>query len=115
MSIDPKDFTDGDRVRAVFFALDEGLRIWPVEPAANPPVWRVVEVADQEVKRELVRGDPRECERAYPEATFGINDNESVPPGTEGTVDHVSSSQVGVRWDNGRRLFCAPSDQIEKL
>jgi hypothetical protein len=59
MSIDPKDFTDGDRVRAVFFALDEGLRIWPVEPAANPPVWRVVEVADQEVKRELVRGDQR--------------------------------------------------------
>lgn len=110
--IDPGDYTTGDRVRAVNFVLDEGLRIWPVD---NGVTWRVVEVADQAVKCEVMRGTVLECTRAYPDARFGIDDNESVPPGTEGVVDHVSSSQVGVAWANGRSLLCTLNDTIEKL
>lgn len=120
MAVDPKDHAEGDRVRAVHFSLDDGLRIWPIDPAdGNGNGWRVVRVAgdgpDATID-ELFRGDQLACQAAHPEAVFGINDNESVPPGTEGTVEDVTSSgQVGIAWDNGRRLFCSPKDVIEKL
>jgi hypothetical protein len=113
--IEPSDYTEGDRVRAVNFVLDEGLRIWPAFDEKQQHQYRVVRVADQEVKETLMYGESHRCQQEHPDATFGINDNESVPPGTEGTVDHVTRTQVGVRWDNGRRLFCAPADTIEKL
>lgn len=110
--IDPADYSEGDRVRAVNFVLDEGLRIWPID---NGKTWRVVRVADQAVQEELFRGGQLDCQAKYPDATFGINDNESVPPGTEGVVDHVSDSQLGVTWANGRRLMCVEKDTIERL
>lgn len=115
MTVDPKDYAVGDRVRAVGFWLDGGTRIWPMQ---SPNLWRVVRVIggpDPDDFIELFRGEQIECQRKYPSAVYGINDNETVPPGTEGTVDSVSSTQVGVTWDNGRRLFCAPKDTIEKL
>ena len=35
-----------------------------------------------------------------------VDDNENVPPGTEGTVEgyHPDVDQVWVRWDNGSHL-----------
>ena len=33
-----------------------------------------------------------------------IDDNLTVPPGTEGTVTYVTRKQFGVRWDNGSIL-----------
>ena len=42
-----------------------------------------------------------------------------LPAGLEGTVDWVGSftdqltSQVGVRWDNGRKLILLPGDRFE--
>lgn len=43
-----------------------------------------------------------------------IDDNVTVPVGTEGTVDHVDSvGTVFVRWDNGRRLGVCLDDELE--
>lgn len=47
-------------------------------------------------------------------AVVSVNDNVTVPPGTEGTVTDVltagdgSAMQVAVVWDNGRRLSFLP-------
>ena len=37
--------------------------------------------------------------------TGALDDNVTVPPGTEGTVSHVDDEQtIHVKWDNGRTL-----------
>jgi len=107
------DYNEGDRVRAVNFTLDEGLRIWPVDAGAGE--WRVVRVADQAVQEELCRGSQFYCQNAHPDATFGINDNETVPPGTLGTVDHKDASNLHVKWDNGSSIAATERDTIEKV
>lgn len=106
------ELTEGARVEAVNMWLDEGLRIWPVQDSGPTGVWRVVRVADQEVKEELMRGTSPECQARYPDAVFGINDNESVPPGTLGTVEGVNSLQAWIAWDNGRRLALTEKDTV---
>lgn len=115
----------GDRVEAVRWSLDEGLRIWPIFENGRPTQnWRVVRVTGQrdEDIAELYRSDAlpgtsasHDCQTKYPDATFGINDNETVPPGTQGTVDHVTSLQVHVRWDNGSSLSFSPRDVYRKV
>lgn len=105
----PRRLATGDRVRAANFVLDEGLRIWPLQDDPDGR-WRVVDVADQAVRGELMRGPFHDCQRAHPDAVPGINDNESVPPGTLGTVDHVDADNLFVRWDNGRRLGVTDAD-----
>ncbi len=105
---------EGSRVVAVNFWLDEGLRIWPIQEGHGNQ-WRVVRVADQAVQEELMRGSSAECQAAHPDATFGINDNESVPPGTEGTVVSTDNNQVWVSWDNGRRLAFTDRDTYRVL
>lgn len=108
----------GDRVEAVRFCLDEGLRIWPIQESDAPTgEWRVVRVVGQrdEDVTELMRGTSPECQDKHPNARFGINDNESVPPGTQGTVEGVTSVQVWVHWDNGRRLAFTSNDTYRKL
>jgi hypothetical protein len=46
---------------------------------------------------------------------------EGLPAGLEGTVDHIGqwaselTRQIGVRWDNGRRLMLLPGDEFEVL
>jgi hypothetical protein len=106
----------GDRVEAVRFALDEGLRVWPVfeEGKPNGNVWRVVRVTGQDDDdiEELVRGSLGDVTYEYPEARAGINDNETVAPGTLGTVDLVTDVQVFVHWDNGCRLALTESDVV---
>jgi hypothetical protein len=110
---------EGDRVEAVRFCLDEGLRIWPVWTDTGRPSgeWRVVQVAGQrdEDITELYRGQSGECASEYPDAVYGINDNETVPPGTEGVVNHVSNIQVFVSWDNGATLAFTDRDVYRKL
>jgi hypothetical protein len=109
---------EGDRVEAVRFCLDEGLRIWPVLVDGLPSdEWRVVRIAGQgdEDIAEVYRGRSGECASEYPDAVFGINDNETVPPGTLGWVDHVTDVQVFVRWDNGSRLAFTERDVYRKL
>lgn len=103
----------GDRVKAVKFWIDEGLRIWPSSTGGEQ--WRVVDVRGQAVVRELLVGSQVTCMNAYPEAVFGVNDNETVPPGTEGTVESYTSSQVWVRWDNGHRLALTGRDVAVKI
>jgi hypothetical protein len=40
-----------------------------------------------------------------------IDDNVTVPPGTQGTVSGlVDDLQIGVTWDNGARLQLVPGD-----
>ena len=42
------------------------------------------------------------------------NDPDPIAPGSEGTVDRVfDSGQIGVKWDNGRRLILVPEDRYE--
>lgn len=109
-----REYSEGDRVRAVNFVLDEGLRIWPM-PNDNAR-WRVVRVADQEVKEVIAFGLFAGLQADYPDARPGINDNESVPPGTEGTVEGVDGvGTVQVRWDNGRHIGVTLRDTIEKV
>lgn len=105
----------GDRVRAVAFTLDPGLRIWPVNTYLD--VWRVVQVRSPDPADfdEAYRGSQSDCQRLFPNAVFGINDNETIPPGTLGTVESVSGQNVWVRWDNGTRLGLGPNDRIEIL
>ncbi len=48
------------------------------------------------------------------------NDPHPIETGAQGTVTFVSDlgdwTQVGVKWDNGRRLMlCLPQDQIKKV
>lgn len=39
-----------------------------------------------------------------------------LPAGLEGTVDYVGESQIGVQWDNGRRLHLLPDvDSFEVI
>lgn len=99
----------GDRVKLLKFWIDEGLRIWPCGDQ-----WRVVEVRSQTF-RELLVGSQTECLAAHPGAIYGVNDNETVPPGTLGTVQSYSSSQVWVRWDNGHRLALTMRDVAIKI
>jgi hypothetical protein len=111
--------TEGDRVEAVRFALDEGLRVWPVFDDGTPTgrVWRAVRVtgqADDDIE-ELARGALDVVVDQYPEARHGINDNETVPPGTLGTVDHVTDVQVFVHWDNGCRLALTERDVVRVI
>lgn len=114
-----EELHEGDRVEAVRFVLDEGLRIWPIWGDDSKPTseWRVVRVTGQrdEDIEELYRGSGGECMSKYPDARHGINDNETVPPGTLGTVDHVTDVQVFVRWDNGSRLAFTDRDEYRKL
>src|SRR3954467_1849008 len=114
-----EELHEGDRVEAVRFCLDEGLRIWPLfgEDGRPTGVWRVVRVAGQadEDIVEVFRGLSGECSSEYPDAVYGINDNETVPPGTQGTVDHVTDVQVFVLWDNGARLAFTDRDTYRKL
>lgn len=113
------EFDEGDRVRAVNFWLDEGLRIWPIQNqhmGTDRENWRVVRVADQLVKQTLAVGPFPRCQAEFPDALPGVNDNESVPPGTEGTVVSVDGAgTVHVRWDNGRRIGATLTDSIEKV
>lgn len=44
------------------------------------------------------------------------NDPDPIPPGSEGTVRFVNDlGQVGVNWDNGRRLILVPEDRYEVI
>lgn len=108
----PLRVPEGTRVRAVNFWIDEGLRIWPVDAGAN--LWRVVRVADQEVKEELFRGGQTECREKFPDARFGINDNEGVPPGTLGVVRHADEANLSVAWESGHTLGVTDRDTIER-
>lgn len=101
----------GDRVKLVRFYIDEGLRIWP---SSSGEQWRVVDVRAQSF-RELLVDSQTNCMDAYPEATFGVNDNETIPPGTEGTVESYTSSQVWVHWDTGHRLALGTKDVAVKI
>jgi len=103
----------GDRVKLLRFWIDEGLRIWPSSTGGEQ--WRVVDVRGQGNTRELLVGSQSTCMNAYPEAVFGVNDNETVPPGTQGTVESYSSTQVWVRWDNGSRLALTERDVAVKI
>jgi uncharacterized protein YodC (DUF2158 family) len=109
-------FREGDRVRAVHFVYDDGLRIWPID---NGPTWRVVRLqgtGPDTTIEELFRGGQMECQQEYPHATFGINDNESVPAGTEGTVGGVDDfGSVSVKWDNGRSISATVNDTLVNL
>lgn len=111
------DYHEGDRVRAVEFKLDEGLRIWPIQSGEHVGKWRLVRVTGQEFEElsEAPFADFYLLQQAHPDATPGVNDNESVPPGTEGRVDHADSHNLFVAWDNGRRLGVTEQDQIEKV
>lgn len=88
-------------------ALDEGTRIWPFGDQ-----WRVVMVQSQSEVRQLMVGAMTACQATYPQATFGINDNENVPPGTTGTVRSVNRFQAWVDWDNGVSLGLTPRDEV---
>lgn len=114
-----EELHEGDRVEAVRFCLDEGLRIWPTWSEDGTPsgTWRVVRVTGQrdEDIEEVYRGQSGECSSEYPAASYGINDNETVPPGTQGTVNHVTDVQVFVLWDNGARLAFTDRDVYRKL
>jgi len=50
-----------------------------------------------------------------------MDDPDPIPVGTEGTVDWVNTweskltEQVGVAWDNGRRLLLLGDDPFEIL
>jgi len=112
-------FPEGTRVRAVNFVLDDGLRIWPLQNqhlGTAQGKSRVVRVADQRVLETLMVGSSAECEAAYPDARWTINDNESVPPGTEGTVRDVDDAgTIHVAWDNGRSIGVTTEDTVERL
>lgn len=99
-------------MKAVRFWLDEGRRIWPVDPANN--VWRVMSIVEQEAI-EIYRGTSGDCARRCPHATFSVNDNETVPPGTEGTIDSVSGPFLHVAWDNGCSLGLTDKDVVEVI
>ena len=57
--------------------------------------------------------------------TAPVRDNwppEGLPAGLEGTVDHVNTAcgadigyQIGVAWDNGRRLMLLAHDEFEVI
>jgi hypothetical protein len=114
-----REYREGDRVRAVNFVLDEGLRIWPIQNqhlGTARENWRVVRVADQRVTETLAVGPFHRCQADFPDALPGVNDNESVPPGTEGTVVSVDDGgTVHVRWDNDRHIGVTVYDTLEKL
>jgi hypothetical protein len=109
------DYPEGQRVRAVEFTIDPGTRIWPMQDDSN--LWRVVFVRGAHAGDydTLFAGTQSECEARHPDATYSINDNESVPPGTLGTVDHQDSHNLFVKWDNGRRLGVNEDDRIERV
>lgn len=47
-----------------------------------------------------------------------LNDLDPIPVGAEGTVDWVSDGpfeQVGVKWDNGRKLLLLAEDDFEVI
>ena len=70
----------GDRVRAVRFA---------VSKAGTPD------------EHGLIRNDAGEV--------VTIDDNVTVPPGTEGVVDHIDDvGTVHVQWDNGHHIGLLP-------
>lgn len=106
------ELRQADRVRAVRFWLDEGLRIWPIP---GTQLWRVVSVRDQQFEPiGPERAALHDLQGKFPDATPGINDNETVPPGTEGTVESAGT-QVWVRWDNGARLALTDNDEVERI
>lgn len=116
--------SSGDRIEAVWFTLDTGLRLWPEDPyhecdhdCPSADTWRLVEVHGTGPGEftELERGNQRDLFTRYPDARYGINDNETVPTGTAGTVESSGYGQVGVRWDNGSVLSLGPHDQVRAL
>jgi len=108
-------YPEGARVRAKRFGLDTGRRIWPNQDT-NGAVVRVVDVIDQWTFAVLWQGPQAEAQQHYPDALWSINDNESVPPGTEGTVRDVDDGgTVFVSWDNGRSIGVTLGDEIERL
>jgi hypothetical protein len=117
------ELKEGDRVRAVWFSLDEGLRIWPIwTPDGHPSGWwRVVRVegtGPDATITEIARGENGHNLEAEHGAKWGINDNETVPPGTEGTVGVLfgtSDRQVSVAWDNGSSIMLTRLDLWEKV
>jgi hypothetical protein len=107
-------FPEGTRVRAVWFVLDTGRRIWPNQDQQG--IVRVVDVHDERNFTVRWEGPQQEAAQKYPEALWSINDNESVPPGTEGTVRYVNDSgQLVVSWDNGRSIMATLRDEVEPL
>lgn len=45
-----------------------------------------------------------------------VDDNDTVPPGTRGTVRGISSDQIHVEWDNGSSIsILIDSDHWEVL
>jgi hypothetical protein len=114
------DLRKGDRVRAVHFPLDTGLRIWPNQGDDSGRV-RVVQVTGPDEFAVRFEGSQQDAAAQFPHATWSINDNESVPPGTLGTVDPTGAApdrarpprQRGLKWTcrscspSGRRRRCA--------
>src|SRR4051794_36122322 len=63
-----REYGEGDRVRAVNFVLDEGLRIWPIQNqdlGTARENWRVVQVADQRVTDTLAVGPFHRCQEVF--------------------------------------------------
>jgi hypothetical protein len=113
-----REYAEGDRVRAVHFWLDKGLRIWPIQSGELEGKWRLVEVSDDghSFTDLFAPGEFHDLQRAHADALPGVNDNESVPPGTEGTVVSVDDGgTVHVRWDNNRRIGATIQDTLQKL
>jgi hypothetical protein len=44
-----------------------------------------------------------------------IDDNVTVPPGTQGTVTWSDDLQIGMKWDNGSTIQMVPGDQWKVL
>jgi hypothetical protein len=112
---------EGDRIEVVRWYIDEGLRLWPVLEDGRPAgaEWRVMNVLGQrdEDITEVGRVHASDVATKYPDYTYSINDNESVPPGTRGTVSHVNEVGLGfsVEWDNGSGLHPTDRDEWVKL
>lgn len=112
------DYAEGDRVEVVHWWIDEGDRIWPVFEDGKPVSgkWRAVRVADDgRTFEELGPCEAGRQEIDWPGFTFSINDNENVPPGTQGTVHTITKFGYAVDWDNGSGLHPASRDEIKKV
>ena len=107
------DLRPGDRVQAVWFIVDCGLRLWPVDASAG--LWRLMRVDGPGPGEhvELDRAHLSDLQAAHPDATCCVNDNETVPPGTWGTVTEAGPKPT-VHWDNGHQLALNAADQVTR-